>query len=314
MLTAYRDTAQGPDRRAIRDRSELTGDVLWLDMANPSELERQWVQDAYGHAARFLDELSEIEASSRYFHDEHGDHLRLYFLQSDEEYTRNIDVEFTLDGKRLYSLHAGDVTVLKTFHTQTAGLSRAPTDPVSILMGIDELRVAMLADTFERMHAELESLSRAIFSGAERQMQALLQRLGRMEDANGKARLGMIENRRALNALTGSGRSGLDHALLSDLVRDVDSLMSHSEYLFQKVDFLMDSALGVIDIQHSRRLGVFTVLSVVLMPPTLIASIYGMNFRHMPELEWTLGYPMALLLMLAVAIGPVIYLRRKEWL
>jgi len=314
MLTAYRDTAQGPDHRVVRERAELTEDILWLDMANPSELERQWVQDAYGHKAQFLDELSEIEASARFFRDEHGDHLRLYFLQTDEHSARNVNVEFTLDGKRLYSLHAGEVSALKTFHTQTEGLSRPPKDPVSILMGIDELRVWTLADTFERMHAELESLSRSIFSGAERRMQALLQQLGRIEDVNGKARLGMIENRRAFNAFASNSHSGVNADMLSDLVRDVDSLMSHSEYLFQKVDFLMDSALGMIDIQHSRRLGIFTVLSVILMPPTLIASIYGMNFHHMPELDWSFGYPLALAVMLAVAVGPIIYLRYKEWL
>ncbi|MCC6532755.1 MAG: magnesium transporter CorA [Burkholderiales bacterium] len=314
MLTAFTVSARGPDRRAVRDREDLTEDVLWLDMLNPSELERQWVLDAYGHRANFVDELIEIEASARYFHDAGGDHLRLYFLQADERSARNIDVGFTLDGKRLYSLHAADVSALKTFHTQTEGLSRPPTDPISILLGIDALRVAVLADTFERMHGELESLSGAIFSGGERVMEALLQRLGRIEDANGKARLGMIENRRALSAFGANGKHHLEADMLSEHLRDVDSLMSHSQYLFEKVDFLMDSALGMIDIQHSRRLSIFTVLSVVLMPPTLIASIYGMNFRHMPELDWLLGYPMALALMLAVAVGPIVYLRHKKWL
>jgi len=314
MLTAFIPHPGSPVQRAIRDRSELTDDVLWLDMTSPTEIERRWVLEAYGHQVHFLDEISEIEATARFFRDEHGEHLRMYFLEADERSARNIDVGFTINSKRLYTLHAGDVAAIRAFHTQVEGLSLAPTDPESILMGINELRVAALADTFERIHIELETLSSTIFSGAERRMQRVLANLGRAEDVNGKARLGMIENRRALSAF-GSFRKDTPYAaVIADVVRDVDSLMSHSEYLFQKIDFLMDSALGMIDIQHARRLGIFTVLSVVLMPPTLIASIYGMNFRHMPELDWTFGYPLALVLMLAVAIGPIVYLHKKDWL
>ncbi|MBI2290662.1 MAG: magnesium transporter, partial [Betaproteobacteria bacterium] len=93
-----------------------------------------------------------------------------------------------------------------------------------------------------------------------------------------------------------------------------DSLMTYSSFLAERAKFLMDAALGMINIAQNKRLNIFTVLSVILMPPTLIASIYGMNFRHLPELEWYFGYPLALVLMLIVAIGPILYLKRKGWL
>ncbi len=313
MLSACTVTPSGLDRRAIRDRAELTDDVLWLDMGSPTEIERQWVREVYGHEAQYLEDLSQIEASARCFRDQHGQHLRLYFLQT-EETVRNVDVGFTIEGNRLFTLHAGEVKVLRSFHTETEGLSRQPTDALSILTGINELRVALLADVFERLHTELDTLSGAIFSNPEGGMQRTLQSLGRIEDINGKGRLGMIENRRALSAFAASLKDTGHAVAIESLLRDADSLMSHSQYLFDKADFLMDAALGMIDIQHSKRLGIFTVLSVVLMPPTLIASIYGMNFRHMPELSWIFGYPLALVLMLAVAIGPVLYLRHKDWL
>ena len=314
MLHAYRLTAQGLDRSTLRARDELTEDVVWLDMVQPNERERLWVQEAYGHPVDFLDALSEIEASARYFSDAHGDHVRLYFLEPNNGVARNIDVGFTFDGKRLYSLHALEVTVLARFHTDSDTLSRRPVDPMSILTGIEELRIEFLADALERLHEELETLSGAIFAGTDRHIERLLKSLGRIEDINGKARLGMIENRRAIHAFGASRRNALDPELIANLTRDVDSLLSHCDYLLQKVEFLMDSALGMIDILHARRLTIFTVLSVVLMPPTLIASIYGMNFRHMPELDWVFGYPLVLLAMLAVAVGPVLYLRHKEWL
>lgn len=314
MLHAYRLTAQQLDRRAVHAREELTEDVVWLDMVDPIEAERNWVQDAYGHSVHFLDALSEIEASARYFSDEHGDHVRLYFLELQDGIARNVDVGFTLDGKRLYSLHAREVTVLAKLHTDCDTLSRPPADPLSILTGIEELRIAFLADSLERLHADLETLSSTIFAGADRHTGRLLNDLGRIEDINGKARLGMIENRRAFQGFGASRHNPLDSTTVANLTRDVDSLLSHCDYLLRKVEFLMDSALGMINLMHARRLTIFTVLSVVLMPPTLIASIYGMNFRHMPELDWVFGYPMALLVMLAVAVGPILYLRHKQWL
>jgi magnesium transporter len=314
MLNAYRLTAQGLERSTVRARDELTADVLWLDMLSPTEIERGWVQETYDHQVHYLDELSEIEASARFFRDQHGDHVRLYFLELEEAQARNVDVGFTLQGNRLYSLRAREVSALRAFHTEVDALSRPPTDALSILFGIEELRIALLADIFERLHTELEGVSDRIFAGPDHDMERMLRELGRMEDINGKARLGTLENRRAMQAFATFGQSKVNRELVDVLVRDVDSLMSHCEYLFQKIDFLMDSALGMIDIAHARRLSIFTVLSVVLMPPTLIASIYGMNFRHMPELEWTFGYPMALALMFAVAVGPILYLRYKRWL
>lgn len=316
MLHGYRVTAQGLERKALRARSDLDDDIVWLDMMNPSELERAWVQEAYGQPVQVLEALSEIEASSRYFRDAHGDHLRLYFLEIDADGgARNVDVGFTLHGKRLFSLHAREVNAISKLHAECELLSRPPVDPLSILTGIEELRIARLADTLEHLHAALESLSDTIFASDEAgRMERLLRDLGRIEDVDGKARIGMMENRRAMHAFGASHRGGTDQATIEAVGRDVDSLLSHCDYLLQKIEFLMDSALGMINIMHTRRLGIFTVLSVVLMPPTLIASIYGMNFRFMPELEWLFGYPMALVLMLAVALGPIVYLRHKGWL
>jgi magnesium transporter len=314
MLHVYRLTAHGLERGSVHARQDLTEDVVWLDMLDPSERERAWVQESYGHVVHFLDALGDIEASSRFFSDEHGDHVRLYFLELDNAIAHNVDVGFTLDGQRLYSLHAREVTVLAKLHTECETLSQPPADPLSILAGIEELRIDFLADSLQRLHAELASLSSTIFAGTERHMERLLHSLGRIEDVNGKARLGMIENRRAIHAFATSRRNRVEPETASSLTRDVDSLLSHCDYLLQKIEFLMDSALGMINIVHARRLTIFTVLSAVLMPPTLIASIYGMNFHRMPELDWVFGYPMALIVMIAVAVGPILYLRHKEWL
>jgi magnesium transporter len=141
-----------------------------------------------------------------------------------------------------------------------------------------------------------------------------LQSLTRIEDTNGKARLGLLENRRVYPALLRHAEAGGHADAINDIMSDVDSLTTHSSFLAERTKFLMDAAMGTLNIAFNRRLNIFTVLSVVLMPPTLIASIYGMNFEHMPELKWLWGYPIALLLMIVVAIGPILYLKRKNWL
>ena len=98
------------------------------------------------------------------------------------------------------------------------------------------------------------------------------------------------------------------------LARDDKSLGDHASFLSQKITFLLDATLGMIAIEQNNIIKIFSIAAGVFLPPTLIASIYGMNFRHMPELEWYYGYPLAPLLMLAVAIGPILYLKSRDWL
>ena len=172
----------------------------------------------------------------------------------------------------------------------------------------------MVADLYERLQTELEPTSLAIFRGDARAMPRVLESLTRIEDVNGKARLGLLENKRAYPNFVRNPEVEEHAETINEIMRDVESLTTHSSFLAERTKFLMDAAMGTINISFNKRLNIFTVLSMILMPPTLIASIYGMNFEHMPELQWSWGYPMALLLMLAVAIGPVLYLKRKGWL
>ena len=172
----------------------------------------------------------------------------------------------------------------------------------------------MMADVYERLQKDLETVSGSIFRTNTLGMTHALEALARVEDINGKARLGLMENKRAYSNLSRNTDIAVNAETLSEVLRDVESLINFSGFLADRTKFLMDAAMGIINISFNRRLNIFTVLSVVLMPPTLIASIYGMNFEHMPELKWTWGYPLALLLMVAVAIGPVLFLKRKGWL
>ena len=314
MLTGYTVANGALSKVAVNQYSDLKPEMVWLDLTTPTEQERQWIKQAYAQELQFLEELGEIEASARFYRDEYGLHLNQYFLVTDYVVTRNVNVAFTLNGGRLFTLRSEELPAFRAFRTQASKSPEYSTGPVAILLGIIETRIGLLADLYERAQNDLEPISQAIFRGDARAMPRVLESLTRIEDINGKARLGLFENKRAYPNLVRSTEFAQHVDTINEILRDVDSLTTHSGFLADRAKFLMDAAMGMINISFNRRLNIFTVLSVVLMPPTLIASIYGMNFRYMPELAWEYGYPLALLLMVAVAIGPILYLKHKDWL
>ena len=185
-------------------------------------------------------------------------------------------------------------------------------------LGLLDAIVDRTADILERTAAEVEVQSRAIFGrprGAA--FEQILNRLGRAQNVNSKARDSLVSLARLLSfaALAeqfGGSKDLRDH--LKSLQRDVQSITDHSSYLAGNITFLLDAALGQINIEQNAILKVFSVFTVALLPPTLIGAIYGMNFRHMPELGWPLGYPMALGLMAISAIAPLLWFKRRGWL
>lgn len=314
MLTGYTITSGALSKVVVNQYADLKPEMVWLDLLDPTEQERQWIKQAYTQELQFMEELDEIEASARFYRDEFGMHLNQYFLVTDYVVTRNVNVAFTLNGNRLFTLRSEDLPAFRAFVTQTARNPEYCSGPVAIMLGIIETRIGLLADLYERAQSDLEPISQAIFRGDGRAMPRVLETLTRIEDVNGKARLGLLENKRAYPNLVRSTECAQSVETINEILRDVDSLTTHSGFLADRAKFLMDAAMGILNISFNRRLNIFTVLSVILMPPTLIASIYGMNFRHMPELDWYYGYPLALLLMALVAIGPILYLKRKDWL
>ena len=314
MLTAYTPVNGTLAKVSITQRSDLKPEMIWLDLNNPTEQDRQWIRQAYNQQLQFIEELGEIEASERFYRDDNGLHLHLYFLTAGTEIPRNVNVGFTISNGRLYTLRSDDLPEFRIFSTAANKNPELCAGPVAILLGIIWTRIGAMADLYERLQAELEPVSQAIFRANARTMPRVLESLARIEDVNGKVRLGLLENKRAISNLLRSTEAATHIPTINDMLLDVESLMTFSTFLAERAKFLMDAVIGMINIAFNKRLNIFTVLSVVLMPPTLIASIYGMNFRHMPELEWYYGYPLALLLMVAVAVGPILYLKRKDWL
>ena len=314
MLTAYTRTNGTLTKVSVNQYSDLSPEMVWLDLLNPTAQERQWIKQAYGQILQLMEELGEIEASARCYHDEYGLHMNQYFLLSDNNVTRNVNVAFTLNNNKLFTLRSEDLPAFGAFYSQAAKNPEYCCGPVEILLGIVATRIGMMADLYEKLQEDLEPISLSVFHGDANAMPRVLEALTRIEDVNGKTRLGLLENKRAYPHLLRVNEFAKHADTVNEIMRDVESLDNYAAFLADRAKFLMDAAMGTINISFNKRLNIFTVLSVVLMPPTLISGIYGMNFEHMPELKWVLGYPMALLLMLAVAIGPILYLKHKNWI
>jgi magnesium transporter len=173
------------------------------------------------------------------------------------------------------------------------------------------------ADSLENIYSELEAVSKKVLSQnvSDEDAERILADIAEEEDLNGRIRRNMLDTQRAVSFLI--RRKLLSATQLEDaqqILRDIESLNSHTAFLFDKINFLMDATVGFININQNKVIKIFSVASVAMLPPTLIASIYGMNFEHMPELQWMLGYPFALLMMAISILLPYLFFKRKGWL
>ena len=292
---------------------------IWVDLTDPSDEERDWVRSIYGVTLPDEDEVKDIEASARYYEGDNGDlHLRSDFLlEEDEDESRVVTVAFILAKEMLFSMHNDDLPVFRLVRMRARSRPGSIEDFKDVLLDLYATDVEYSADALEGVYQSLEEVSRSVlqkeFSDAD--AAESLSAMAREEDLNGRIRRNMMDTRRAVSFLM---RGRLLNAEQFDearqILRDIESLDGHTAFLFEKINFLMDATVGFININQNKIIRIFSVASVVFLPPTLIASIYGMNFRILPELNWSFGYPFAILLMVASAITPFWYFRKRGWL
>jgi len=305
----------------IASRADLENATpVWLDLTDPDEDERAWVKAIYGVSLPGEDEVSDIEASARYYEAENGDlHLRTDFLLEEEDGpSRVVTVAFILSGKMLFSMHSDDLPVFRLVRMRARSRPGSIGDYMDVLLDLYATDAEYSADALEGIYESLEEVSQRVLQKefTDQDAAAALNAIAHEEDLNGRIRRNMMDTRRAVSFLM---RGRLLNAEQFDdarqILRDIESLDGHTSFLFDKVNFLMDATVGFININQNKIIKIFSVASVAFLPPTLIASIYGMNFhKWFPELDWTYGYPFALGLMVASAIAPLWYFRRRGWL
>ena len=292
---------------------------VWVDLTEPNDEERAWVKSIYGVTLPDEDEFSDIEASARYFEAENGDlHLRTDFLfEGDDDSSSTMTVGFILARNILFSVHAEDLPVFRLVRMRARSRPGSIGDYRDVLLDLYETDAEYSADALEGIYQKLEAVSTSVLkkSLSDQAAAEVLNTIAHEEDLNGRIRRNMMDTRRAVSFLMrGRLLSSEQFEDARQILRDIESLDGHTAFLFDKINFLMDATVGFININQNKIIKIFSVASVAFLPPTLIASIYGMNFKVMPELDWAQGYPYAIVLMIVSAAIPLVYFRRKGWL
>ena len=290
---------------------------IWVDAIAPGEDEREWVAKTFSIILPQPEHLRDIEASAR-FYEENGElHVRSDFLLGKESDSRSVLVAFVLSNNVLFSVHGEDLPVFQHFRLHSHGQPDVVADSLDVLVDLYGSDVEFSADALEEAYADLGEISGTVLNKAlsDKQAGIVLADIAHAEHLNGRIRRNLMDTRRAISFLMRSkllAPEQMEEA--RQIMQDIDSLDGHTAFLFDKINFLMNATVGFININQNKIVRLFSVAAVALLPPTLIASIYGMNFRHIPELEWLYGSPLALLLMVASTAVPLWVFHRKGWL
>jgi magnesium transporter len=291
---------------------------VWVDLESPSPEEKGWVAGRFGLTIPDNIVDDDLEESARFYEEDNGElHIRSDFLIDDDLTPRNVRVAFILKNGVLFSVHAEDLPVFRLLRMRARRIPALIEDAKDVLLKLYDADAEYSADALEGIYDALERVGNRVLKQDVNDTAAgeALAAIAREEDLNGRIRRNVMDTRRAVSFMMRSRMLNAEQfEEARQILRDIDSLDSHTAFLFDKINFLMDATVGFININQNKIIKIFSVASVALLPPTLIASIYGMNFRHMPELDASWGYPLSLGLMLASVVAPFVYFRRKGWL
>ncbi|EPC01431.1 hypothetical protein L861_05170 [Litchfieldella anticariensis FP35 = DSM 16096] len=295
--------------------SQRLVNATWIDAHEPDEEERERLNAFLADELPATDDVEEIESSARYFVDADGIHVHSLFLSQSEGRHGNTTVAFILQPERLITFRDTEIADFRLLRLR-ARSGQVETDSAqSLMLTIFEQKVENLADTLEDIHRKLEDVSHLVLEEEDSDLEDAIDQLAKLEDSNGKIRLCLMDTQRSMSFLIRHLRGEPElQDTAREVMRDVETLMTHTTFLFDKINFLMDSTQGFINIQQNQIIKTFSIAAVVFLPPTMIASIYGMNFEIMPELSWPFGYPLALGLMAVAGISPYLYFKHKNWL
>jgi len=299
-------------------------EFLWADLFEPTGEEERAVESLLTVDVPTRDEMSEIETSSRLYEEGGAVYMTATVgSRMDSTTPESSAITFILADGRLITNRYVDPTPVRRFMSHVVRSPAACTSSATLLAGLVEAFVERIADLLERVQTELDTVSATIFprtdgaAASNRDLHAMIQKIGANGDLISKARESLVSFQRLLTYVQQAGGVTLSSDQLGrfkSALRDVQSLSDHASFLGSKVSFLLDAVLGLINLEQNNIIKIFSVAAAMFLPPTLIASIYGMNFDFMPELHEHWGYPLALLAMVISAVVPYAYFRRKGWL
>jgi magnesium transporter len=325
MFSVFVPSESALKKVTIENVAALPDSAVWLDLFNPTAVEDKAVERLAGIAVPTREDMQEIEISSRLYIENGARYMTATLMcHSDSEMPKTTAVTFILAGHRLVTVRYDQPRPFTLVETKLARSCSPAITGEMVLMELLDAVIDRCADILERIGSDVDQVSHDIFEpesdrhGHAKQYSRILTAIGRKGDLTSKVRESLVSIGRLVTFLS-AVMEGVKwtkdmREQLKTMQRDVASLTDHASYLSNKITFVLDAMLGVVNLEQNNIIKLFSVMAVVLMPPTLIASIYGMNFKIMPELEWTHGYPFALVLMLIAAIVPYYIFKLKKWL
>lgn len=293
--------------------------ILWIDLQSPSQQEREFVEKNYKIEFFTSQEVQEIESSSRFLETDETVEINLGFIAQDAEMNVQ-NVTFILKDNILFTYRQ---TELKIFaesvrKLKTAGAAAAAFGSgyvaLNIFLTILETRIDSDADLIEGINRRVNVISKELIARKSLNEDLLLG-IAQLQENTMLLHQTITEKQRVVSSLIRIQEfNRLENERFKIILSDIGSLLQHSQFSAERLEYLQNTFLGLVNIEQNTVIKIFTVVTVVFMPPTLIASIYGMNFKHMPETEWVVGYPFSIGLMIASSLIFLWYFKRKKWL
>ena len=325
MLSFYGSTAKGPIDAGSEDG--VPAQTNWIDALSPTAEEIERIKQAMGARVPTLENLSEIESSSRLYVEDDTYFMSLPATVRDGSgFPTTTPVGFVLNGDRLATVRFAKLPSFDHLARDVCGKGRLGKGGLGALVPLLEMIVDQIADALERIGGELDAMSHQLFTSglgksgrpqrSNKVLSDLLAAVGRngevlsklSESLLGLSRIGPFLDSKAAALMTPEF-----HSRLETVHRDAESLREYEEHLSSRTQFLLDTVLGLANIEQNNVFRVLTVVSVIGIPPTFFASLYGMNFKNMPELNWTYGYPYGLTLIVLSGLLPALWFKVKGW-
>jgi magnesium transporter len=290
--------------------------AVWIDLQNPSPEEIQEVEEFYGIRFPTRQQQEEIETSSRYLEDLGMIKINSTFLNiiPQSGVLEENEISFIITEKLLFTLRYFESKVISETIKKIKQFPTIFSNPSKIFIAIAEARIDFDADLIESVSKYIAEISKKI-NYKQNLDEKIILKINECQDLTMSLREALFDKQRVVTALhRNESLMAENEQRLRIIIKDISSLIEHANFNFTRLEYLQNSFLGLINIEQNKAIKIFTIASLTFMPPTLIASIYGMNFKVMPELEWVLGYPMAIILMGLSSIATLLAFKRKKWI
>lgn len=286
--------------------------IVWIDLIQPSYDERIRTEELCDITLQSRKEIEEIEVSSRYFETSEIIVNNAHFLIPYENEFRREPVSFIIKNNILVSYRNAELRTFAEMYRRLEHNNR-PMNAFHIFLTIMEIRIDFDADLIETIVKEIASISSTLIQN--KLSEELLVQISKYQEDTMAIRENIVDKQRVLSSILKSDIFPVEmHDKERIMLKDIGSLLDYTAFSFQRLDYLQNTVLGFINLEQNKIIKIFTLATVVLMPPTLIASIYGMNFQYIPELKWKLGYPFALIIMLLSVSITFYFFKKKKWL